>query len=225
MGCNILVIAPHADDEVLGCGGTIAKHAHFGDSVHILIATNASIGAPELFPTDEILQIRDEARTAHELLGVTKTHFLDLPAPALNSYPAYKISLEMGKIIEQITPRIVYLPYPGDMHKDHEAIYRSALVAIRPHTTANVSEVLCYETLSETEWTPCVGDKAFQPNVFIDIEAFLEKKLDAIRCFKSQLKDFPNPRSEEAIVALSKYRGATVHVKSAEAFSLERSIR
>ena len=221
---NILVIAPHADDEVLGCGGVIAKHAASGDTVHILICTNASKGAPELFSEAAIQDVRKEAKRAHALLGVTDTHFLDLPAPALDCYPSYKIALDIGRFVDELKPNIAYLPYPGDLHTDHEAIYRASLVAMRPLTKFYVSEILCYETLSETEWSPTNDHKTFSPNIFVNISDFFETKIAALQHFKSQMKTFPHPRSTEAITALAKFRGSTVNLHYAEAFTLERNI-
>lgn len=218
---KVLVIAPHADDEVLGCGGTIAKYAKAGYEVYVLIMTNASIGAPELFTTDQVHGIRKEAILSHNLLGVKKTFFEDFPAPSLNAYPEYKLSIAISKVVNVIKPTIVFVPHPGDMHQDHKAIYRSALVALRPQGDIKVKRILCYETLSETDWTP-MNEKPFVPNYFIDITNSFDDKISSMECFKSQLKDFPHSRSLEALEALAKYRGATIGVKRAEAFYVER---
>lgn len=222
---NILVIAPHADDEVLGCGATIAKHVSMNDKVTVLIGTNASKGAPELFDEDVIDDIRAEAQQAHDKLGVSNTIFFDFPAPALNAFPSYKISLEISKVIEKGRFETVYLPHPGDMHEDHNAIYRAALVACRPQNDNPVKKIYCYETLSETEWSPRQGDHYFKPNHFVDVSEYFEKKLAAMECFESQLREFPHSRSIKSLEALAKYRGSTVGVERAEAFEVEREIR
>lgn len=224
MGNKILVIAPHADDEIIGCGGTIAKAVNRGDEVYILIATNANIGAPELFNEEAIKKVRSEALNAHKYLGVKETYFMDFPAPALNAFPEYKISIEVSKIINKVKPNIMYLPHPGDLHQDHKAVYRASLVAARPQGNYCVEEIYCYETLSETEWAP-YQEKSFIPNVFIDVTEFFEHKLEAMRFFKSQIKEFPHTRSTETFEALAKYRGATVGVKRAESFIVERIIK
>jgi len=221
---TVLVIAPHADDEVLGCGATMKKHALNGDSVHVLIATNASVGAPELFKPEQVEAIRAEALNAHRLLGVAGTHFAEFPAPRLSSSPAYPISNRIGELVRELAPEVVYLPHPGDLHEDHRVIYRSALVALRPGRSQCPAEVYCYETLSETEWAPVQGDERFEPNVFVDVSSCFEAKLEAMKCFQSQLMEFPHSRSLEALEALAKLRGATVHVARAEAFELERLI-
>ena len=221
---KILVIAPHADDEILGCGATIAKHISRSDQVYVLICTNAFNGAPELFSKEDVSVIRDEAMLAHKILGVKETFFLEFPAPALNAFPEYKISIEISKIIKKINPRILYLPHSGDIHYDHNAIYRSSLVAARPINGCSVQNIYCYETLSETEWAPHQGLNHFIPNHYVDVSDFFQKKIDAFCCFKTQLKKFPHPRSIEALNALASYRGSTVGVYKAEAFEIERQI-
>ena len=220
---KVIIVAPHADDEIIGCGATIAKHIKDGDEVVIIIATNANIGAPELFTNEQIIQIRNEAKEAHNLLGVKKTIFLEFPAPSLNAFPEYKISVELSKIFQDFCPTHLYLPHPGDIHQDHKAIYRASLVAARPQGNNVISFIYCYETLSETEWTP-MHEKPFVPNHFVDVTSVFNSKIDAMKCFASQLKAFPHSRSIETFEALAKYRGATIGVERAEAFIVERQI-
>ncbi len=224
MSKNILVIAPHADDEVIGCGATIAKSISEGHKVYVLIATNASKGAPDLYSESEISTIRNEAIAAHKFLGVEKTTFLDFPAPALNAYPEFKISIELSKLFNELKPSVIYIPFPGDLHQDHKAIYRASLVAARPQGEYSIKEIYCYETMSETEWAP-YQEKAFVPNVFNDITDFISHKMEAMSFYKSQIKAFPHTRSLENFEALAKYRGATVGFNRAESFVLERLIK
>jgi LmbE family N-acetylglucosaminyl deacetylase len=221
---KIMVVAPHADDEIIGCGGTIAKAISEGHEVYIIIATNANVGAPELFDEAAIKKVREEALQAHAYLGVKETFFLDFPAPALNAFPEYKVSVALSKIFNQVQPNILYLPHPGDLHQDHKAVYRASLVAARPQGNYSVEEIYCYETLSETEWAP-YQEQAFIPNVFEDISNFFEQKVAAMKFFKSQIKEFPHTRSTETFEALAKYRGATVGVHRAESFMVERIIK
>lgn len=222
---KLLIIAPHADDEVLGCGATISKAVSNGDEVYVLICTNASVGAPELFSTDIIKQIRAEAIEAHRMLGVKETFFLEFPAPVLDQYPRYKMSNDISAIIEKIGANTVYIPHRGDCHKDHAIIHDCAMVACRPLANCSVKHVYAYETLSETEWGEPVAAVFFVPvkyNTFT-VEEF-QNKLDAMSCFKSQLYPFPASRSLEAIEALAKYRGCTVSAVRAEAFEVLRDI-
>jgi LmbE family N-acetylglucosaminyl deacetylase len=220
---KVIVVAPHADDEIIGCGATIAKHIKNGDEVYIIIATNASKGAPELYNEELIERTRNEALNAHNFIGITKTYFLEFPAPALNAFPEYKISIEISNFFNKIQPKILYLPHPGDIHQDHKAIYRASLVAARPQGSYIIEKIYCYETLSETEWTP-IQERPFVPNHFVDVTDTFEFKCKAMSYFKSQIKEFPHSRSLETFEALAKYRGATVGVERAEAFIVERQI-
>ena len=218
---KILVIATHPDDEVLGCGGVIARHASEGDEVHVLVVTR---GAEDLYSKDEIETTRKEMKQAHAILGVKDVTFLDFPAPKLDSVPHHQIVDAISKVINTIKPYAVFLPHRGDIHSDHRAVYHATLVAARPINNSSIKNLLSYETLSETEWAPPVGEEAFIPTVFVDISSFLEKKLAALNCYKSQMKAPPHPRSLKAIEALALLRGSTVSLDAAEAFMLVRAI-
>ena len=222
---TLLVLAPHADDEVLGCGGTIARFAEDGCRVIIAVLTNAAIGAPELFTPDMIDNVRSEALRAHEVLGVDSTLFLDLPAPQLEQYPQYKVANAIAELVSEFSPQTLFVPHRGDLHKDHQAVFNAAMVAARPQNGNPLRQVFAYETLSETDWAGPFPESAFVPNVFIMLsEGGLEKKLEAMRVFSSQLRDFPHARSIEALTALARLRGSTVGASAAEAFCLVRQI-
>lgn len=222
---NILFVAPHADDEVLGCGATMAKEAAKGNNVYVLICTNAHVGAPEIFSAELIAEIRKEARAAHKLLGVAGTIFLEFPAPALDQYPGYVMSNQIASVIRKYKIDTVYLPHKGDCHKDHEVIHSCAMVACRPLAGSTVKKVYSYETMSETEWGEPTATGAFIPNRFVTFtEAEFAFKLQAMAEFRTQLQEFPSPRSLEALEALAKYRGAMVSSAIAEAFMVLREI-
>jgi len=155
---------------------------------------------------------------------VRDTRFLEFPAPRLDVTPGHLIADALAKLFQELQPEQVYLPHHGDLHSDHGRVYHAALVAARPLASCSVKQLLCYETLSETEWAPPIASEVFSPTVFVDIAAHLPKKLEAMRCFASQLKPAPNPRSLEAIEALARYRGSTVSVHAAEAFVLVRDV-
>lgn len=218
---SILVIAPHADDEVLGCGGTIARHAALGNQVNVLVATR---GIAELFPPEYMYQIHQEMQNAHKLLGVHKTYVLDFPAPKLDVIPGHELADAIKHIIEETQPETVYVPHRGDLHTDHQKIYTASLVATRPVNACTVRTLLSYETLSETDWASPSPDGTFVPTLFVDISKYLELKLSAMRCYTSQLKLFPQTRSIESLQALARVRGGTVSVDAAEAFMLIRHI-
>lgn len=222
---RILVIAPHADDEVLGCGATIAKESGKGNEVYVLVCTNAHVGAPDLYSEKDIVQVRKEAINAHNLLGVKETAFLEFPAPVLDQYPRYKMSNEIKSVIDKYKVDTVYIPHRGDCHKDHGIIHDCAMVACRPTASSMVKRVYAYETLSETEWGEPTASDFFIPTKYITFtEVEFNKKLEAMSCFKSQIRQFPASRSNEAIEALAKYRGATVSAVRAEAFEVLREI-
>lgn len=222
---NILVVAPHADDEVLGCGGSIAKHVRLGDKVYVAIMTNAAIGAPELFSSESITAVRAEALESHKRLGVEETLFFDFPAPQLEQYPQYKIASILNALIKEKNIDTMYIPHKGDLHLDHGVIYNASLVAARPVPGQCVRHIYAYETLSETEWGHPTVEAFFIPryfNVLNDLD--FASKIKAMQCFSSQLKEFPNTRSIKAIEHLSALRGAYVGANTAESFDIIRSI-
>lgn len=221
---KILVVAPHCDDEVLGCGGVIQKHVNLGDEVYVLTITNGHLGAPELFKAEDTAQNRIEAKAANDFLGVKEVIFFDFPAPRLDSIPSYTLSLAIGKIINSKNIEIMYIPHKGDIHRDHFITHECSLVAARPINNCSVKTIYAYETLSETEWAMPSQNEAFIPTVFVDITNFIEKKINSFLKYDGQVKDFPHPRSVDSIKALAMHRGATVGFHYAEAFMLIRQI-
>lgn len=221
MSENILILAPHPDDEVLGCGATIKKLSEAGNQLFVLVVTR---GSSKFYSDEKILNVRNEALLAHKLLGVKQTFFLDFPAPELDTVPLADISKEISKVLSDNKINVLYLPHRGDIHNDHRVVFNAGLVAARPVGEYFVKEVYAYETLSETEWAAPFADDAFIPTCFVNVENTLNSKMEAMKCFKSQLKAFPNPRSLETIEALAKFRGSTVGFKAAEAFMVIRQI-
>ena len=222
---NILVLAPHADDEVLGCGATIRKRAEEGFDVYVAIMTNAHVGYPERYGEDGILQVREEALKAHELLGVRKTFFYDFPAPKLDQYPSCEIADTITSIIRTYRIESVYLPWMGDSHVDHKVVFSAGMVACRPTCGCGVKAVFAYETLSETEWAYPLASEYFIPNYYESLSrGQLEYKLAAMSCFVSQLREYPESRSLKGLEVLARLRGVTISAELAEAFMLLRKI-
>ena len=219
---KVLVIAPHPDDEVIGVGGTIAKKAREGHEIYVCVVTKAF---PPLFSEEIVEQARNECREADKTLGVVETYFMDFPAVMLETVPRYKLNEGLLKYIQKIKPEEVYIPHRGDMQLDHKIIVDATMVALRPKYEHVVKRIYAYETLSETGWDIPNVINEFIPNVYEDITGEIETKLNAMKLFKSQLGDFPDARSLGAIDALARYRGATVNVNAAEAFSLIREIK
>ena len=219
---HVLVIAPHPDDEVLGVGGTIARLAHHGHDVFVAIVTH---GDPSMFDPAFIEQGRQEALDAHRLLGIRDTIFMEgFPAALLDTVPHSRLNEALGKVMHEIEPELLFIPFNGDIHLDHRLVFESALVAARPNNTLQVQAIYAYETLSETNWNAAPLTPGFWPNTYFDISAFLEVKLQAMNVYQTQLKLFPHERSLEAIQALARFRGATVGFEAAEAFVLIRSV-
>lgn len=225
---RVLVFAPHADDEILGCGGTIARYVEEGAEVHVCIVTNAypPIGDnTEAIENGWPINLYLETMGAKEVLGIEEYHFLKFPAVLLESVPRNELNGKIQELINEIRPDIVFMPHFGDMQKDHMLTAEAVMVAVRPKGEHIVQKVYSYETLSETEWNISHAKNMFIPNTFIDISKQLERKLKAMSCYASQLASFPNPRSLEAVTALGKYRGSTSGSDAAEAFMLIREYR
>tara|TARA_Y100001970_G_scaffold100676_1_gene126456 strand:+ start:105 stop:779 length:675 start_codon:yes stop_codon:yes gene_type:complete len=220
---KVLILSPHADDEILGCGGFISKYSKKGHTINVLILTNANKGAPEKYSEKEILNIREESRKANNHIGTKKLFFENLPALNLNQYPIYKISDTINKYIANIKPEIILLPSSNDINEDHKIIFKAAKVATRMNKKNNLKKILSYEVLSETEWNE--NEKSFSPNYFVNLSKYdINQKIKSFLKYKSQVKKFPHPRSKEGILNLSKVRGSQVFMKYAEAFKVEKII-
>lgn len=219
---RILVVAPHPDDEVLGAGGTIARAVAGGQEVFVVIATRAY---PPHFDADLVARGRAEAALAHALLGVRETFAFDFPAAALDTVDHRDMNAAFGRLVREVRPDVLLLPFPGDIHRDHQLVFESALVAARPNGGVAPRRVYCYETLSETNWNAPFLTPGFQPNVFVDVSEHVETKVRAMETYASQVQPFPHERSAEAIRALAALRGSTIGVRAAEAFVLVREIR
>jgi len=214
---KVLVIAPHPDDEVLGCGATIKKHSNKGDEVYLCIVTKAY--TPDW--TQEFIDNREkEIACVNKVLGIKKIFFLDLPTVKLDTVPQKKINDLIAECIDKLKPDTLYLPFEGDINKDHKLVFNASILAARSRIGSLVKKTLCYEVLSETEW----GDIPFVPNLYIDISEVLEYKLKAMSCYKSEIKNYPHPRSLESIKILAQKRGIESGLKVAEAFIIIREI-
>jgi len=219
---NVLVIAPHPDDEVLGCGGTIKRLTDSGVRVTVLVASR---GKKTLYSEEKIINVRKQALNAHRVLGVSETFFFDYPAPELDLISISELSSSISALIVKEKPDAVFLPHHGDIHHDHEAIFTAGLVASRPVNDCSVKFVFTYEVLSETEWAPPFASKVFVPQLFVTINREFSSKVEAMKCYTSQIRNFPNPRSEKSLEALANYRGSTVGAEYAEAFMIIRIIQ
>ena len=218
---KILILSPHADDEILGCGGAISKFSREGYDIYVIILSNANIGAPEIFSVKEIKKIRKEAELANNFIGTKKLFFENLPALNLNLLPLYKISNILDKYIDKIQPEVIFLPSKNDIHEDHKIIFKAAKISLRTNKKSNLKKILSYEVLSETEWNE--DEKSFNPNYFVKLKKLdIDRKVKAFLKYKSQVKKFPHPRSKEGILSLSRIRGTQIYSEYAEAFKVEK---
>jgi LmbE family N-acetylglucosaminyl deacetylase len=219
---TILVIAPHADDEVLGMGGTIARLSNEGKRVVVAVATGHGEAPHPLWDREVWDVVRSECRRAAGILGVAEVLFRELPAACLDSTPAWQTNQVIAELIGEVAPSEVYVPFPFDLHRDHEAIAYAVSVATRPYlkSAGSIERVLAYETLTETHLAPPYLTPAFQPNVYVDISATLDTKLEAFCAYESQIQDDSLPRSIAALRALATLRGTHIGCAAAEAFVL-----
>lgn len=215
---KVLIVAPHPDDEVLGCGGTISKHVAEGDEVVLCIVTKTF--PPEWsedFHESRLVEIEKSRVT----LGISKIFSLDFETAMLDSIPQKNVNSKLIDIVEKCNPDIMYIPFKGDLHTDHRVVFESCLVSVRPRGHCP-KKVLAYETLSETSWGSHISP--FVPNYYVNIEKHLNNKLDAMRAYKSEIKEWPDQRSLESIEIHAKSRGSEIGLKAAEAFMLVRHI-
>ncbi len=211
---NILVIAAHPDDEVLGMGGSIKKYSK-ENKVFLCVVSE---GASAQYADKKMIKVRNEAcKKSSKILGISEIKFLDFPDMKLDIIPHLELNQEIEKIILKIQPKLVFTTPNNDLNKDHSIVFESTLVTTRPNSSS-VKELFSYEIPGYTK-------DPFKPNVYEDISKTLRYKIDAFNCYKSEIKKFPHPRSIETIESLSKIRGMESGLKNSEAFRLIRSIR
>jgi len=225
MSKKVLVVAAHPDDEVLGCGGTIARHVKEGAQVYALILgegiTSRYAKRESGLGSKELGALKTYISSAAKILGVNKTYTRGLPDNRFDSVDLLDIVKEIEKVTEEIKPDIVYTHHKGDLNIDHRITFDSVLTACRPVDGGTVKEIYSFEVPSSTEWN---FPHSFQPTVYVDIADTMKTKTAAMKAYKSEVRKWPHPRSEEAIVTLAKKRGCEVGLFFAEAFELIRKI-
>jgi len=225
---NILVIAAHPDDEVLGCGGTIAQHIQKGDKVNVLIlaegATSRKSERNRVEFQAELSALEISANQASQILGVSSLSMHDFPDNRMDSCDLLDVVKVIEQSIEKHLPQIVYTHHNGDVNIDHRRTHEAVVTACRPIPKHSVHTLLFFEIPSSTEWQPPSSATFFAPNWFVDISETLTLKLKALEAYESEMRSYPHPRSPEAIEYLARWRGATIGVKAAEAFMLGRNL-
>jgi LmbE family N-acetylglucosaminyl deacetylase len=218
-GETVLVVGAHPDDEVLGAGGTMARHADAGAEVHVLIVTE---GTTQQYDDESLVEEkRRHARDCADRLGVNEVHFGDLPDMRLDDVAHVEVNAVIEAVCESVEPDVVYTHSRREVNRDHVAVHDSTLVATRPGS--GVSTVLAYETPSSTDWAATTD--GFDPSLFVDIEPYLDAKVEAFAAYETEIREHPHPRSAEALRAIAGARGAASGTAAAEAFDVLRAYR
>jgi len=221
MNERILIVCAHIDDETLGCGGTILKHVYHGDIVHVLVITDSC--STQYMNNDKamIKQKHNEANKAMHILGVKSIEFNSLPDMQLDTVPHVEINRIIEDKIRRFKPTIVYTHHWGDINKDHRLVSEATMVAIRPIPEQTIKKIYTYEVPSSTEWS-VEPYKTFMPNTYVDITEFMPILNAAVKCYKTELRRYPHPRSVESMGYTR--NGIQVGIRYVERFHLVRSV-
>ncbi|MBI4825106.1 MAG: PIG-L family deacetylase [Nitrospirae bacterium] len=225
---NILIVAAHPDDEVLGCGGTMARLAAEGNSVYTLIlgegVTSRDSRRMRAKREKDIADLKKQLRKAGKILGVKKTFSFDLPDNRFDTVALLDIVKTIELIKKETDPDIVFTHHKGDLNYDHCITFRAVMTAFRPMAGERARAIYSFEVPSSTEWSAPSSDSYFMPNHFVDISKALAKKIKAFREYETESRAFPHPRSVEAIELYAKRWGTVAGLGSAEAFQVIRQI-
>lgn len=223
---RILIVAAHPDDEVLGCGATIAKLVQAGAEVFCCILGEGPLsrykdraqGAQE----KDVAGVKTFIANAAAILGIKKTFTFQFPDNQFDTRPMLEIIKTITSVKDEVKPEAVFTHSRADLNVDHRRTFEAVLTACRPLAGETVCEIYSWENPSSTEWN---YPNTLQPNMFVDVGATLDKKIEALKCYETEVLPFPHPRSEEALRALAAWRGATAGCKAAEAFEIVRIIK
>jgi len=224
----VLVVAAHPDDEVLGCGGTIARLVKEGHDVYIsILGEGITSRYRQREQADQALvkALHDQSRQVVELLGAKDLFLYKLPDNRFDTVPLLDVIKIIEELVERLRPQVVYTHHGGDLNIDHSVVHRAVLTATRPMQGQPVREVYAFEVPSSTEWSFQRFESGFRPNAFMDITDTLDIKVQALSLYDTEVRSFPHPRSPEAIRAIARRWGSVVGCRAAEAFELIRSVR
>ena len=219
----VLVISAHPDDETLGCGGALLRHRDRGDELHWVVVTSAHCPAW----SEEEIQVKEaEKRSITAAYGIRRSQSLGFPSARLDTVPFEELIKSLGAVIESVKPELVYVVHDGDVHSDHRLVHLATLSVLKPSRMRQigVSRILAYETLSSTEAGLPEKDAVFIPNIFLDISRYIDRKIEIMELYASEMQSDPMPRGPSAIRSLARYRGGTIGVQYAEAFMLVREV-
>lgn len=219
---NVAVISAHPDDELLGVGGTVARHVDRGDRVRLAVMCE---GISVRYDPARHAEVQSQAKAAAGILGVTDLVLRDLPDQRLDTVSLTDIVREIDGVLDGFQPEVVYTHFGGDINRDHRILTEAVLVATRPYAAPSVREILMFETPSSTEWGSMTLTPAFHPTVFVDVTDTLERKIEAFLKYTKEVRSFPHPRSPEALRDRARYWGSLVNRPAAEPFALVRHLR
>jgi LmbE family N-acetylglucosaminyl deacetylase len=225
---SVLCVVAHPDDEVLGAGATLARHVDEGDDVHVCILSDGVTSRyDEVTDTAkaEIQQRRERAETACSELGIDSVLFHQFPDNEFDSVPLLEIVQTIEEEIQTTEPNRIYTHHYGDLNIDHELTARAVTTAARPLPETTVTEVLLFPTLSSSEWSYPTGETAFKPTTFVNVDSYVQQKLDALSVYQTELREHPHPRTPDNVERAARLWGSTAGVDSAEPFELLRSVR
>jgi N-acetylglucosamine malate deacetylase 1 len=213
---KILVVVAHQDDEVLGCGATIARHTSNRDKVQVVFIADG-------FSSRDINSSRDNsANQAAKVLGCEQPIFFNFPDNQLDMVSLLDIVKKIESIVNDFKPNIVYTHHFGDLNVDHKITHQAVMTACRPQPDFCVREIYSFEVLSASHWQSISMNTFFNPNYFVDITDFLELKLKALECYDDEMRKYPHARSYKALKNLAQFRGSLIGLVSVEAFNVER---
>lgn len=217
----VVVVAAHPDDEVLGAGGTLARHVRAGDEVHAVVLAE---GATSRYEDGMVSALAGASKRAADVLGLASLHACGLPDQRLDAVPLIELTQLLEGVLAALRPDVVYTHFPGDVNLDHGAVARAAWTACRPYVFPALRRFAVFETPSSTEWAwPLDGD-AFRPDLYVDVSTTLEVKLAAFACYESELRPYPHPRSWRALSERAAYWGSRVGRRAVEPFHVLREV-
>lgn len=213
---NVLVIVAHPDDELLGSGGTLKKLLNNGFNVITVIVVKGR--------KEEEHHMNQIVLNANKHLGIDHVVFLNHPNLLLDMTPLHVLNKEIEDLLEKYEPSIIFTHHYGDLNKDHQILFQAVLTAARPLPGKKPVELLCFETVSSSEWSQQTNDKTFKPNYYVDVTDTFDSKLESLRFYDVEMRPYPHPRSYEGVEHLARVRGMTVGVEYAEAFEIIRRV-
>ena len=219
---TVLIIAAHPDDEVLGCGGTIAKHISKGDEVHLVFMSDGVNSRSQVLEKN-LKSRKDASKLAQAILGITSSKYLDFPDNRMDSVSLLDIIQKLEPIINKLKPSIIYTHNHRDLNIDHQLTNSAVMTACRPLPNSSVREIYGFEVLSSTEWSN-FQKTSFNPKFFVDITQYMQKKISALNEYEDEMRAPPHSRSIKHIEVLAKHRGFSIGVDMAEAFEIYRII-